>query len=304
MMMTIGLAAGVMLALALFMTTILGWANKALHVEVDVRIEKINEALPGANCGGCGFIGCGDYAEAVVEAGAAVTLCPVGGSALADEIAGIMGVTIEESYPYRPVVHCVAHYSDKLGKHHYDSETTCTAANLVGGVQGCTYGCLAFGDCVTSCKFDAIHVVDGKVEVDYDKCVGCGACDTICPRNVIHMVPFKASKMWVVACSNADFGKDVKAVCKAGCMGCKLCEKFAEGIFEMEGHVAKINYENYEPETVEEAMELVIKKCPTKAIVEVGNPTEADLEAVKDEELPSVITADFETTVDKTEWQG
>lgn len=299
------LAAGVMLILALFMTSILGWANEALHVEVDPKIEAINAALPGANCGGCGYVGCGDYAEAlVVEKDVPVTLCPVGGEDVAAEIAKILGVEIEQSYPYRPVVHCGATCDDKLGQHPYHGEHSCTAANLVAGVQGCVYGCLGMGDCIASCKFGAIKIEDCKVVVDYDKCVGCGACEKACPRHVISMVPFKSEQMFVIRCNNKDFGKDVKAVCKVGCIGCGVCARNAEGLISMEGKLPKFNYESYDPATIAQCLKTAVEKCPMGGIVEVGHPTKKDLDAVKDETLPDVVVGTFETTVDKTEWRG
>ncbi len=298
------LAGGVMLVLAIVMTFVLGWANDALAVEVDPRVAKVDEILPGANCGGCGYVGCMEYAEACVLHGAAVNLCPVGGDSCAAEIAEVLGVSLEESYPYRPVVHCAATSEDKLGKHEYLGEATCAAANLVAGVQGCTYGCLGLGDCVESCEFDAIAIVDGKTVIDYDKCVGCGACEKVCPRKVISMVPFKASQMFAVACSNLDFGKDVKSVCKVGCIGCKACERVTDGLFEMKGNIAIIDYDKYEPGEVDEALNIALKKCPTQAIIEVGTPSPEDIAAVADEEAPEVVKAHFETTVDKTEWQG
>lgn len=36
----------------------LGVAAKMFYVEVDPLIAAIEEALPGANCGGCGQAGC------------------------------------------------------------------------------------------------------------------------------------------------------------------------------------------------------------------------------------------------------
>ena len=33
-------------------------AGKLFYVKTDETVEKIIEALPGANCGGCGFAGC------------------------------------------------------------------------------------------------------------------------------------------------------------------------------------------------------------------------------------------------------
>ncbi len=42
-------------------------ASKVLYVEEDVRVTKVTEALPGYNCGACGFPGCGGFADAIVE---------------------------------------------------------------------------------------------------------------------------------------------------------------------------------------------------------------------------------------------
>jgi electron transport complex protein RnfB len=62
---TISLAAGTMVGMAVVLSFILGWANKKFYVDVDRRVLDIIDALPGANCGGCGYVGCGEYAEAV-----------------------------------------------------------------------------------------------------------------------------------------------------------------------------------------------------------------------------------------------
>ncbi len=297
------LAAATMLVLAVFMAYILGWANEAFHVEVDPRVEQVDEALPGANCGGCGYVGCSEYAEAVVAGNAPPDKCPVGGSACAKAIADILGLELTESYPIRPVVHCGATYEDRLKRNEYrDGERTCAAANLVAGVQGCTYGCLGFGDCEASCNYDAIHVIDGLATVDYAKCVGCGACERACPRHIISMVPFKAERMLVVSCSNQDFGKDVKAVCKVGCIGCKACERFGK-VFTVEDNISRINYEAYDPEHPDQVAKAV-EKCPAKRLQYVGIPSRRDLDATADDELPAVVEAHPETTVDKTEFRG
>lgn len=298
------LAGVVMVALAIAMSLILGWANSAFHVEVDPKVDAINEALPGANCGGCGFVGCGDYAEAVVADNADVTLCAPGGGACAEAIAGIMGVEVDQTWPYKAVIHCVATTNDKHQRHEYRGEQTCTAANLVAGVQGCTYGCLGLGDCSVSCNYDAIEIVDGLAQINYEKCVGCKACAKACPRNIISMVPFKASEMMVVACANNDAGKVVKEVCDVGCIGCKACTKINKDLFDMNGNKPVFNYETYDPQCSLEDLAGILGKCRRSSLIYVGIPSEEDKEAVKDEELPDEIKADFKTTVDKTEWQG
>jgi RnfABCDGE-type electron transport complex B subunit len=302
-MTTIILLAGLtMLALAIFMAIVLGWANRAFHVPVDERVKAVNEALPGANCGGCGYVGCNEYAEAVVAGQAAPDKCPVGGEDCANHIAEILGVDRQQSWPYRPVVHCNAGYEQRLKRSEYRGEATCASANLIAGVQGCTYGCLGFGDCRDSCPFDAIHIIDALATVDYHKCTGCGACAKVCPRNIISMVPFKNEQMTVVKCSNKDFGKDVKAVCKVGCIGCKACSR-ASDLFTVEDNIPTIDYDKYDPEKMD-AMDLAISKCPMKGLVRVGKPSEKDKHAVEDQEVPSIVQADFKTTVDDTEWHG
>ena len=297
---TIVLAAVVLMLLAIAMACVLGWANRAFHVEVDPKVEAINDALPGANCGGCGFIGCEEYAEAIARGDTAVDLCAPGGAACAADLAEIMGVEVEERFPYRAVVHCAAKEYQRLNGVPYQGEPTCAAANLVAGVQGCVYGCLGLGDCIRACKYDAVHIVDGLATVDYDECIGCKACARACPRNIITMVPFKSQQMLVVACSNQDKGPDVKEVCTVGCIGCTACSRKAEPM-EMDGNLPVIDYDRYESE---EDFAVARQKCPRASMLYVGKPTAEDLAAVAGEELPERVEADFKTTVDETEWHG
>jgi electron transport complex protein RnfB len=243
---TIGLSATTMLTLAVVLSYILGWASKKFQVDVDERVLTIIEALPGANCGGCGYVGCGEYAEAVALESEIVTKCTVGGQSCARQVAAIMGVEIGETLPYRPIVHCGAHYADRLGRTEYRGEMQCAAANLVTDVQGCTYGCLGFGDCARVCNFDALHVIDGLATVDYEKCTGCGACAKVCPRNIITLTAFKSDQMLAVTCSNKDKGKDVIAVCNVGCIGCGACAR-TSSLFTLKDNLSTINYDAYEP---------------------------------------------------------
>ena len=297
----IALAASTMLLLALASSAVLSWANHAFFVPVDPRVEGILSALPAANCGGCGYVGCGEYAEAVARGEAAVDLCAPGGPSCAEAVAAVMGVEVEPSWPYRAVVHCAARRDQRLQRNRYVGEQTCSSANLVSGVQGCTYGCLGLSDCVRVCEFDAIHVVDGLAEVDYRNCTGCGACIDACPRGIISRVPFKASQVLVVACSNTDFGKDVKEVCSVGCIGCKACTRVSD-LMKMFDNLPVLDYDAYEPGRPD--LPKSVEKCPMESLVWVGEPTERDLLAAADEVLPERIEADFETTVDHAEWRG
>ena len=296
---TVTIAAVVLALLAIVMAWVLGWANRAFHVEVDARVQKLMDVLPGANCGGCGYIGCSEYAEALTKHEAEINLCAPGGASCAKEIAEVLGVELVHSLPYRAVVHCAAHWKQRLGHNRYLGEQTCAGANLVAGVQGCTYGCLGLGDCVRSCDYDAIHIVDGVSTVDYHKCIGCKSCARVCPRNIITMVPFKSERMLVIGCSNKDTGNDVKAVCQIGCIGCTACSRKSD-LLSMDGNLPMLDYDHYD----DAAFEAALGKCPRESMIYVGKPSEKDLAAVAGEELPTRIEADFKTTVDDTEWWG
>ena len=60
-------------------------------VSVNRKEEEILSALPGNNCGGCGYPGCSGLAAAIASNNAPVGACPVGGKPVADKIASIMG---------------------------------------------------------------------------------------------------------------------------------------------------------------------------------------------------------------------
>ena len=74
--------------------------------------------------------------------------------------------------------------------------------------------------------------------------------------------------------------------------------------FHMEGSLAQISYDDYDPDTLGESFAPALDKCPRESMVWVGKPSDKDLAAVADAELPERVEADFKTTVDKTEWRG
>lgn len=268
MMVSLGIAGASMLVMAIIFSYILGWADKKFKVEVDPKIEKVIEALPGANCGGCGYLGCADYALAIVADNDPVNKCTVGGQACASVIADIMGVEVGDMVPLRAVVHCNAPMSDRLGRTQYLGEQRCASAQQVAGVQGCTFGCLGYGDCVQVCNYDAIHIIEGLARVDYEKCIGCGACTKACPRGILSVVGFKESTIPVVACSNKDKAKDAKVVCNNACVGCKACAKESD-LFTISDNLSKCSYDDYSAQKYENAMKAV-EKCPTGCIHFMG----------------------------------
>jgi len=256
-----------MLALGTGFAIVLLIASIKLKVTVDPKIEQVHQALPGVDCGACGFAGCAAYAKAVSADPELLGKCTPGGAEVAEKIAEILNLQISGAGGLvRPIVHCRAHTNDKEFYARYDGIPTCTAANAQPNVQACKFGCLGYGDCVRVCKFDALRMVDGLAVVDYEKCTGCGACVKACPRNLIEMVAFSAENMMTVACRSAETPKTTRRMCKVGCIGCKMCEKQTD-IFKIEDNLARLDYERYEPS---EQTETAMAKCPTGVIVYRG----------------------------------
>ncbi len=289
--MTLLIAGMLMFGLTVVFTFLLGVAKKRLAVFEDPRIALVQEVLPAANCGGCGFAGCADFAKAVVEQRAECTGCPVGGSRTAEKIAQVLGVEVVRTYPYRPVIHCRAKRSDKLGMVEYEGVASCVEANVVGVTQGCTYGCLGFGDCVRACPYDAMRMEGDLPVINYENCTGCGACVRACPRNIIEQIPFKQERMLVIACSNKEPGKCVKAVCKVGCIGCGLCQRLFADLFQVRNNLAYLNYDKYTGENDEgnEALQKVLHKCPADALVYFGKPKPHYAELLAQEEAAASV---------------
>lgn len=222
---------------------LLGIAGKKFYVEVDEKEVQIREALPGNNCGGCGFPGCDGAAAAVAKGEAPVNVCPVGGAPVAAAIGAIMGQSVGDSVRKTAYVRCAGDCEKAKKDYVYTGVEDCQYAAFVpgGGPKSCNYGCLGFGSCVKACKFDAIHVEKGVAVVDPEQCKACGACVKACPKNLIDLIPYDQSV--VVACRSMDKGKAVMTACEVGCIGCKKCEKNCPaGAITVKDQRAEIDY--------------------------------------------------------------
>lgn len=189
-------AALAMGGLGLFAGVGLGIASKVFHVEVDPRITAIEEALPGANCGGCGYAGCSGAAEAISVSKAEVNICVAGGPEVYAKIAEIMGVSFEAAERKYAILNCRGgERADK--KYIYEGVDDCRAAVLLyGGEKDCNVGCIGLGTCVKSCKFDAVKIGDEGIPVFNEmKCVGCGTCVNNCPKGILSLVTERARLM-------------------------------------------------------------------------------------------------------------
>lgn len=251
---------------------LLYFTAQKFKVEEDERVVKIAEILPGANCGGCGFAGCKNFAEAVVKNGSLDGLaCPVGGAEVASQIAGVLGVTVVASEPKVAVVRCSGSFSAAKTKVKYEGIQSCAFANsLFAGESGCRNGCLGCGDCVAACGFNCIAIdpETGLPVVDGDSCVGCGACVGACPRNVIELRnKGPKGRRVFVSCVNAEKGAAAKKNCDVACIGCGKCVKACpfEAITLVNNH-AYIDFEKCK------LCRKCVDACPTNAIHAVNFP--------------------------------
>lgn len=239
----------------------LAFASQKFAVETDPRVMDILNVLPGANCGGCGYPGCGGFANAVVQGVAPTNGCPVGGAECAQNVAQIMGLEADLTAKKVARVLCNGGKNYATERFDYSGIEDCKAANMLhGGQKNCVYGCLGFGTCVRVCPFDAIHMNEnGLAVVDPEKCTSCGKCLEACPKGIIEYVPY--GQEVVVDCKNPEKGPQVKKNCQVACIACGLCEKACPfDAIKVENNYARIDYTK-----CTECM-LCVEKCPTKAI--------------------------------------
>lgn len=217
------LAVLVVAGLALAAGLLLAVASVVMAVPRDEKAEALREALPGANCGACGFSGCDGYAKAMAHDGVKVGLCSPGGEAVAAATAAILGVSGQVEAK-TAMVRCGGCEEFTARKLHYHGIPSCAAANqFYGGDWQCNYGCLGYGDCAAVCEYGAISVENGLARIDPGLCRACGRCAAACPKSLIAILPGRARG--VVRCSSHDKGAVVRKACSVGCIGCMKCVK-------------------------------------------------------------------------------
>ncbi len=249
--------------LGLLFGLILAMAARAFAVERDERYDPLLKALPGANCGGCGYAGCAQYAQAVLEGTAKINSCPVGGDTTTAALGEIMGIQLTKNTRLTAMVKCSGGVRAKK-KFAYAGIQDCVAAvRIGGGVLECQYGCLGLGTCVTVCPFDAISVVDGVALIDHERCTGCLKCTKICPKKIIAPVPYYADVN--VCCSSKDKGAVLRKICEIGCIGCRMCERVCQhDAIHVGENLAVIDHEKCT------SCGDCAEKCPRKLIVDAN----------------------------------
>ncbi len=277
---------------------ILYWASQKFKVYEDPKIDEVDESLPAANCGGCGFAGCRNFAEACVKADTLDDLyCPVGGNETTAVIAKILGKEAVEKEKQIAVVRCNGTPKFRTRITEYDGVQNCSIiSNLYAGETGCAYGCVGLGECCDACDFDAIHMNEetGLPEVNEEKCTGCNACIVACPKNIIELRPQgRRSRRIFVSCVNSEKGAPAKRACSVACIGCRRCVKACK--FDA------ITIKNFLAYIDPDACKLCRKcvaECPTNAIHELNFPIRKVRKAVAGAQRKKIVK---KTSIKKTQ---
>ncbi|MCB0281883.1 MAG: RnfABCDGE type electron transport complex subunit B [Calditrichae bacterium] len=248
--------------LTLILAAMLILANKKLHVEEDPRIDIVEDMLPHANCGACGFPGCRPFAEALVSGNALPGKCTVSSEDGRVQIAQFLGVDVGAEEKIVARLACAGGTNVARNRARYQGLQTCQAASLVsGGGKGCFWGCLGLGDCEVSCDFDAITMNPFSLPVvNEDKCTACGDCVEACPKDLFSLQA-ASHRLWV-ACKNLDAGDEILEECQVACTACARCAMDAPGnLITMKNNLPVVDYSQ------NHATQVPIQRCPTGAIV-------------------------------------
>lgn len=236
-------------------------ASRFMAVKVNEAAALVKQALPGANCGACGYAGCESYANALVDNHTVkANLCTPGGSAVALEISKILGIAFESVEGKYALVKCSGTFDKTNYIMDFRGIQSCNANKMFYRGRGaCSKACLGYGDCVEACRYGAISMINGVAAIDKVKCVGCSVCVKKCPNHLIDIVP--AGLTTYVGCSSPDSGAKTGSACKAGCIACKKCEKVCKfDAIHVVGNLAAID-----PEKCKNCG-MCIKECPVGII--------------------------------------
>lgn len=207
---------------------------KRFWVHEDPRIAEVEALLPGANCGGCGFKGCHDFACACAAATSLEGLnCPGAGKAGMDAIGVLLGLAVVSSQRKVATVKCHGTCALRQQVNRFVGPRSCAIeAATYAGTTACPYGCLGCGDCVAACPHGAMKMDadTGLPVIDYTRCTGCGVCVKQCPRGIMQLstMPNEARNVVQVACVNHDKGPVAMKACQVSCIGCGKCRKECE----------------------------------------------------------------------------
>lgn len=260
--------------IAVAAAVILYFVSKKFKVRENRKLAEVEECLPQANCGACGKAGCHDFASACAgsnEEEFGKLYCPVGGKAVMDKVAAILGFkTFDAPENTVAVLRCNGTCQNAPAKKIYDGVDSCRiAVTISSSPNGCPEGCVHLGDCVKVCPFGALSM-DEETKmpvVDADKCTSCGKCVKTCPRGLFEIRPRgKNGKRVYVACRNTQKGAIARKNCKVACIGCQKCTA-VNALVKVKDNLSyiptNVSAEKYGAE--------LAKACPTGAIIYIGD---------------------------------
>ncbi|PVY69636.1 electron transport complex protein RnfB [Tamilnaduibacter salinus] len=164
MWMSILIAVGALVLLAMVFGALLGYASERFRVEGNPLVDQIDALLPQTQCGQCGFPGCRPYAQSIVD-GDAINKCPPGGESTIQALADLLDV---EPQP--------------LDAEHGEEHPRRVAVIREDECIGCT-------KCIQACPVDAILGAARHMHtVIESECTGCDLCVDPCPVDCIDMV--------------------------------------------------------------------------------------------------------------------
>ena len=259
---TFGYVMLIVAALSVIFAVLIVLVSKLCYVKEDEKTKAVSEKLAGANCGGCGFAGCADFAKALSEGKADLSMCGPTPSRNKAEIAKILGVPFTAEEQACAVVKCAGGTQSKNKYVFVGNEGCVMQSSYLGGKKECPSGCMGEGTCAKVCPYHAITVINGVSYADKALCEACGLCVKNCPKHIIELIP-KSSKVYV-ACSSHCKGKEVMSVCKVGCIGCGLCARNCpEHAITMVDNLPVIDYAKCS------GCKTCVAKCPRKIIKEI-----------------------------------
>ena len=157
---------------ALLATVLVGFAllyrflQRHYPEDHDTLIEAVDALLPQTQCAQCNYPGCRPYAQAIVDDGAALNLCPPGGAELHEQLITLMGDELAGSAPQQ-------------------------TGNVIAVIDESE--CIGCALCLPPCPVDAIVGAANKMHtVVSQDCTGCELCVPACPVDCISLVPVAA----------------------------------------------------------------------------------------------------------------
>lgn len=256
------LAGAIMAGLGIVLGIVLALAYRFLRVPEDPRQQRLEQMLPGTNCGACGEPGCRAFSEALAAGRRQPSGCTVSSADAVAAIAAFLGVEAGSLDRKVARLHCAGGKAQAVQIAAYEGFGNCRAAHVTGGGgKGCSFGCLGLGDCQVACTFDAIHMNDnGLPVVAVGKCTACGDCVTACPRDLFELLPLRQPLL--VQCRVPLAGEAARQLCTVACDACGRCAQDAPaGLIRMVDNLPVVDYAS-----AVDAGATPTFRCPTGAI--------------------------------------